>query len=108
MRKNKQVKKSAWNDKRQFVHDMNKEAERAARQNNMKKLYEIIRTFSEKNVNTNSPVREKQGKIITSDVGQRARWVEHFKEVLNRPPPPSLANIPPMKEELNINSLLTI
>ncbi|XP_065941348.1 craniofacial development protein 2-like [Magallana gigas] len=77
---NKQVKKNARKDRRQFVHDMTEETETSARQNNMKRLYEISRTLSGKNVNTNTPVRDKQGKIISSDIGQRARWVEHFKE----------------------------
>lgn len=81
---------------------MTEEAETVARQNNMKKLYEISRTLSGKNVNTNTPVRDNQGKIISSDIGQRARWVEHFKEVLNRPPPPSTANIPTIMNELQI------
>lgn len=68
---------------------MNEEAEAAARQNNIKKLYEIIRTLSGKNVNTYTPVRDNQGWII----GQRAREGEHSKGVLNRPPPPSTASI---------------
>lgn len=62
---NTQVKKNARKDKRQFVHDMTK---RQRQQNNMKKLYEISRTLSGKNVNTNTPVRDKQGKIISSDI----------------------------------------
>lgn len=60
---NKQVKKRARKDRRQFVHDVNEEVEAAARHKNIKKLHEIIRTLSGKNVNTNTPVRDNQGWI---------------------------------------------
>lgn len=87
----------ARKDRRQFFYDMTEEA--TARQNNIKKLYEISRTLSGKNVNTNTPMREKQEMNIHNDIGQRAKWVEHCKEVLNWPPPspPSIASIPTKK-----------
>jgi hypothetical protein len=33
------------------------------------------------------PVKDKSGKVLTSIEDQLKRWREHFKEVLNRPPP---------------------
>lgn len=83
---------------------MTAEAEMAARQNNMKRLYEITRTLSGKNANPSKPVKDKNGKTITSDAEQRSRWVEHFKEVLNRPPPLTVYDIPPATEQLNVNT----
>jgi hypothetical protein len=68
----------------------------------MKRLYEITRALLESNLNTNTPMTDKK-KIVTSDTGRKARWVEHFKEVLNRPPPPSLANVLSAAEELGIS-----
>ena len=70
--------------------------------------------------NRNVPIRDKQGQLLTSENGQEARWVEHFKEVLNRPAPEeepdrytrswgdlSVDTGPPKKEEIiaAINSL---
>lgn len=63
----------ARKDRRQFFYDMTEEVETAARQNNVKKLYEISRTLSGKNVNTTTPMREKQEMNIHSDIGQRAK-----------------------------------
>ena len=101
---NRTVKKSAREDKRRFIHEMTEEAETAAGQGNMKRLYEITRTLSGKSSNPNKPVKDSNGKVITSDVGQRDRWVQHFKEVLNRPPPLSPPDIPPESEPLNVNT----
>nr|KAG5710147.1 hypothetical protein BaRGS_006666 [Batillaria attramentaria] len=52
---NRQVKRSARNDKRNFINDLTEEAETAAGQRNMKRLYEITRTLSGKNNNPTRP-----------------------------------------------------
>nr|KAG5692410.1 hypothetical protein BaRGS_032463 [Batillaria attramentaria] len=77
---NRQVKRSARNDKRNFINDLTEEAETAAGQRNMKRLYEITRTLSGKNNNPTRPVKDKNGQIITKEEDQRTRWAEHFKE----------------------------
>ena len=92
---NKGVKKSAREDKRKLIQNMAEEAEQAAGQNNMKRLYEITRTLSGKNANHNKPIRDKNGKLITNETEQGLRWIEHFKSVLNRPPPTQTTDIPP-------------
>ena len=101
---NRRVKRSARDDKRKFIHDMTEEAEVAARQNNMKRVYEITRTLSGKNNTTSKPVKDKNNNFITTDIEQRARWLEHFEEILNRPPPPNIADIPPATEQLRVNT----
>ena len=101
---NRIVKRSAREDKRRFIHEMTEEAETAAGQGNMKRLYDITRTLSGKNSNSNKPVRDNDGKIITSDVGQRDRWAQHFKDVLNRPPPSSPPDIPLEIDTLDVNT----
>ena len=83
---------------------MTADAERAAGQGNMKRLYEITRTLSGKNTNANKPVRDKQGKVITSDLEQRERWVQHFQEILNRQPPASIPDISPADKLLEVNT----
>ncbi|KAK6970979.1 craniofacial development protein 2, partial [Biomphalaria glabrata] len=71
---NKSVRKNAREDKKRFLHEMTVDAEKAAEQRDMKRLYDITRTLAGRNTNTNKPVKDKQGKIITSDVGQKDRW----------------------------------
>nr|KAG5685711.1 hypothetical protein BaRGS_027976 [Batillaria attramentaria] len=68
---NRQVKRSARNDKRNFINDLTEEAETAAGQRNMKRLYEITRTLSGKNNNPTRPVKDKNGQIITKEEDQR-------------------------------------
>ena len=101
---NRQVKRSARNDKRRFIHDLTEEAETAAGQRNMKRLYEITRTLSGKNSNPTRPVKDKNGETITREDDQRARWAEHFKETLNKPPPPVPPDIPLAAQLLDINT----
>ncbi|XP_013775841.1 craniofacial development protein 2-like [Limulus polyphemus] len=95
---NRELKRIARHDKRQCIQGLTEEAEAAASQNNMKRLYEITRALSRKSFNLRKPVKDKQGRTITSDVEQRAQWVEHFEEILNRPPPPAPPDIPPAEE----------
>nr|KAG5689679.1 hypothetical protein BaRGS_006304 [Batillaria attramentaria] len=101
---NRQAKRSARNDKRNFINDLTEEAETAAGQRNMKRLYEITRTLSGKNNNPTRPVKDKNGQIITKEKDQRTRWAEHFKETLNRPPPPVPPDIPPAAQLLDIST----
>jgi len=83
---------------------MTNEAETAAGQRNMKRLYEITRVLSGKTRNPSLPVKDKDGNTITSDGDQRKRWAEHFMETLNRPPPSVPADIPPPEQQLDINT----
>ncbi|PVD22606.1 hypothetical protein C0Q70_18425 [Pomacea canaliculata] len=101
---NRQVKRSAREDKRRFTYELTEEAETAATQGNMKRLFEITRTLSGKSVNSNKPVKDKNGKTITNDAEQRDRWMEYFEEMLNRPHPPSLPDIPPATAQLHVNT----
>ena len=50
------------------------------------------------------PVKDKQGKVITTERKQAARWVQHFEEVLNRPIPEEPADPPPSESYLDIDT----
>jgi len=102
--KNRAVKRNARRDKRKFIEELTQEAETAAGQRNMKRLYEITRTLSGKNNKPSCPVKDKNGNTIPGEEDQRARWAEHFKETLNRPAPPMPPDIPPPTEILGINT----
>ena len=66
----------------------------------MKRLYDVTRTMSGKRSRPPVPVKNKDGVIITEEQEQRARWVEHFRDILNRPPPTEMPNITPTEERL--------
>ena len=102
--KNREVKRSARSDKRKFIHELTEEAENAAGQRNMKRLYEITKALSGKNNNPSRPVKDKNGNTIATEEEQRARWAEHFKETLNRPAPLTQPDIPPPTELLEVNT----
>ena len=67
------VKRSARKDKRRFIEELTEEAETAAGQRNMKKLYDITRRLSGKNSNPSCPVKDKNGNLLSSEGDQRAR-----------------------------------
>ena len=45
-----------------------------------------------------------QGQLLTSEKDQEARWVEHFKEVLNRPAPEEEPDISEAEEDLSVDT----
>ncbi|VDO58641.1 unnamed protein product [Schistosoma margrebowiei] len=100
---NKQVKKSIRTDKRKYVEDLVKTAEKAAREGNMRQLYDITNKLSGNRRKPERPVKSKEGEVITNIEEQQNRWVEHFKELLNRPAPLNPPNIEATPTYLPIN-----
>ncbi|VDP27311.1 unnamed protein product [Schistosoma curassoni] len=90
---NKQVKRSIRTDKRKYVEDIAMTAEKAARERNMRRLYDITKKLSGNRLKPERPVKSKEGEVITNIEEQRNRWVEYFKELLNRPVPLNPPNI---------------
>ncbi|VDP09224.1 unnamed protein product, partial [Schistosoma curassoni] len=110
---NKQVKKSIRVDKQKYVEELATTAEKAAREGNMKQLYDKTKKLRGKYSKPERPVKDK-GRSITEIQQQRDRWVEYFEEILNRPAPISPPDIeaahtdlhidvnPPTKEEIRM------
>ena len=96
---NKDVKKSVRKDKRKFVDELAKEAEAAARQHNVKALYDTTKQLSRKFKATNHLIRDLNGHLLTTTEEQHKRWVEHFQQLLNRPP---LMESPSANQKLDI------
>ena len=88
-RMDKLVKKKCKRDKSRWFEEKIKEAEKAAQKNDTKTLYRIIKDITGTQSNTNVPIQDKKGKILGTEEEQNKRWVEHFKEVLNQPDPPT-------------------
>ncbi|VDO65060.1 unnamed protein product [Schistosoma margrebowiei] len=75
----------------------------AAREGNMKQLYDATKKLSENRCKPERPVKSKEGEVITNIEEQRNRWVEHFKELLNRPAPLNPPNIEAAPTDIPIN-----
>ena len=99
----KEVKNSARRDKREFISTLTSEAEEAARYNNIKALYDNIRSLTNKFRKSSRPVKDKNGRTLKTHEEQMSRWVEHFKAVLNQEPPIEKAQIQPSQELLPID-----
>ncbi|VDI07730.1 Hypothetical predicted protein [Mytilus galloprovincialis] len=97
---NKDVKKATRKDKKDFIEGLALEAKKAASKQRMGDLYQITKKLCGQKRNTNMPLKDKQGNLITSEKEQENRWNEHFKEVLNRPEPETTANIPIAEHDL--------
>ncbi|XP_055381355.1 leishmanolysin-like peptidase [Condylostylus longicornis] len=76
----KQVKRSAKNDKRRYYNTLASQAQAAAERNDMRTLYNKIRTITKCNTKNNRPINDKNGCMLTSRTEQLRRWREHFQE----------------------------
>ena len=101
--KNKEVKKSARRDKRDFIDKLATDAQKAADTRNMKDLYNITKQLAGRRTNTNRPVMNKEGILLSNPNEELERWREHFEELLNGV---TLENLPETSEgeDLEINT----
>ncbi|VDP28413.1 unnamed protein product [Schistosoma mattheei] len=81
---NKQVKKIIRADKKKHVEELATTAEKAAREGNLKQLYDTTKKLAGKYSKPERPVKDKVGRVITEIQEQRNRWVEYFEELLNK------------------------
>uniref|UniRef100_K7EZ57 Reverse transcriptase domain-containing protein n=1 Tax=Pelodiscus sinensis TaxID=13735 RepID=K7EZ57_PELSI len=101
---NKIVKRMVRADRRAFVDDLAKEAESAAARGEQGQLYRITKQVCGKYHSIVSPpIKDKQGKLLTTQAEQDARWAEHFKEILNRESSEEGVNICGRETDLDIN-----
>nr|KAG5699763.1 hypothetical protein BaRGS_014179 [Batillaria attramentaria] len=99
----REVKRSTRKDKRDYIDNLASQAEDAARQGNLKDLYQVTKKLAGKFQQTDKPVKDKNGHPLTTTEEQLKRWAEHFRELLNRPIPETPPDIPPAETELPIN-----
>ncbi|VDP70944.1 unnamed protein product [Schistosoma curassoni] len=79
---NKQVKRSIKTDKRKYVEDLATTAENAAREGNMRQLYDMTKKLYGNNRKPERPVKSKEGKVGRT-----------LQKLLNRPAPLNPPNI---------------
>ena len=82
-----------------------REAEEAAARGEQGRVYKIAKLVSGKyRGSTDAPMADKQGRLLTTDAEQEARWAEHFSEVLNRLPPTVTADVQDPAKDLDVNT----
>ncbi|KAH9594062.1 hypothetical protein MS3_00003570 [Schistosoma haematobium] len=100
---NKQVKRSIRADNKKYVEELATTAEKAAREGNMKQLYDTTKKLARKYSKPERPVKDKEGRPITEIREQRNRCVEYFEELLNRPAPTNPPEIEAAHTDLPID-----
>ena len=101
---NREVKRMAKADKKSFMEGLTKEAEEAARKQDLKTLYRITKTLSDGLKNTDVPVKDTNGNLVSSKTGKLGCWKEHFQTILNRPEPTETAQIRAAEEDVDVNT----
>ena len=101
--KDKEIKKSAKEDKKKYVEDLAEKAQEASERGDLRKMYKITKQLSGKSQPQSAAVKDKNGLILTAERDVIDRWRRHFEEVLNRPEPELAAN-PEPGNDLDINS----
>ena len=56
-------------------------------------MYKISKTLAGRFTNRTTAVRDRNGQMLATQVDQRNRWAEHFREILNRPDPEEEADV---------------
>jgi hypothetical protein len=98
----KQVRQSLRKDRRTYIENLAAQAEEAANMRDKKDPYDTTKTRAGNARQTSQQIKDKNGKVLTTTEEQLARWVEHFKELLKRPPPDVTPEMNRADEELKI------
>jgi endonuclease/exonuclease/phosphatase family metal-dependent hydrolase len=85
--KHKEVKKSIKNDKETFINAQAQKSEEAFKHGDLKTVYQTTKAICNKPNRKGDIIKDKDGKLLTTEREQAARWIEHFEKVLNQPEP---------------------
>ncbi|KAK1806239.1 hypothetical protein P4O66_000117 [Electrophorus voltai] len=101
------IKRSCKSDKKAWLEYKGAEAHEAASKNDNKTLYRIVRELTGAWSNSSAPIKNKDRVLLLTRKEQDARWVEHFKEILNQPTPANTydfgATLPPPDLVVNLD-----
>ena len=81
--KDREVKRSAREDKRKWTEEKAEAAEKAAENGRSKELYTITKMLTGGKRRQTVGVKDKQGVLRTEKSDRTERWKEHFSEILN-------------------------
>ena len=100
-------------DKKAYIEDLASQVEEAAHRGEQGQVYKITKLVSGRYRRaTEIQFVDRQGRLLTTEAEKEARWVEHFSEVLNKPPTTTevevqypdtdldVSTAPPEKEEI--------
>ena len=90
-------------DKRAFIENLADEAEMAAQMQNMATLYKITKALAGGFRNSDIPMKDADGVVITSVEKQTQLWKTHFETILNKEAPREVDDIPERDEDLLVN-----
>ena len=76
------------------MDDLAKQAEHAANRGEQRTLFTLTKNITNESCRKSTPVKNKDGKVITSEADQIERWREHFSEVLNSEAPGDPVDVP--------------
>ena len=85
--KDREVKRSAREDKRRWLNEMAGDAERAAENERTGELHRIVKTLTGEKRKVNTVVNDKNGRPTNEGRERLKIWKEHFDAVLNKDPP---------------------
>ena len=78
------MKKSCRRDEKTWVEKKGTEAQQAVDKNDLRSMYRVVQELTGVRTSNKIPIKNKAGKVLLNEEAQNKRWVEHFKEVLNR------------------------
>jgi hypothetical protein len=81
--KNREVKRSARKDQRNYIDNLAYQTEEATRKGNLKELFTITKVLSKRQMQRNRPIRATDGTLLINTKEQFQRWQEHFSKILN-------------------------
>ena len=92
-------------DKRAYIDELASPAENAANRGEQGRVYKITKHVCGKYGGRKlAPVKDLQGRLLTTERNQEAGWAEHFKDVLNRTPTIVEADIQEVETDLDVNT----
>ena len=89
----KDVKRSARNDKRSDLDRKIQFAECAVKKNDTRHLYRLTKEISGASFRSSGSICDRNGNRLSTKLDVLARWREHFEEILNRPAPESIVDL---------------
>ena len=92
--KDREVKRSAREDRRKWIEDLAGKAEIAAEKGRTRVLYNITKAITNKGRQRMAAVKNKQEETIKEKNARMERWKEHFSEVLTRETPDNSRLVP--------------
>ena len=90
----REVKHAVKRDKKMWTEGLAKEAEDSMQKGNLKAVYSTTKKICNQHTRKMDSVKDKNGRLLTTEKEVQQRWQEHFSEVLNRPEPEIPAVIP--------------